>query len=196
MKNIATLILISLCIGLVACGDKQEENQEQAKRHVSSAKVYQAQGQYRAAIIEAKNAMQLMPESPDGYIALSRIYNEIGSYPAVQNLLELVVKKNPQVATELANAYYLNRKHLTAINTVTSYPADAASPEDKQRQAWIKAMSNISLGNKDGYELALAELKALGGTEADIKYVEANYLISKGEIEKAQAALAEMLATA
>jgi hypothetical protein len=54
MKNIATIILISLCIGLVACSDKQEENQEQAKRHISSAKVYQDQGQYRAAIIEAK----------------------------------------------------------------------------------------------------------------------------------------------
>src|SRR5688572_27091437 len=196
MKNIVTLILVSLCIGLTACSDKQEENQEQAKRHISTAKIYQEQGQYRAAIIEAKNVVQLMPESPDGYIALARIYNEIGSYTAVQNLLELVVKKNPQVATELATAYYLNKKYLTAINTVSSYPADAGNPEDKQRQAWISAMSNISMGNTDGYELALAELKALGGQEADIKYVEANYLISKGEIEKAQAALTEMLAVA
>lgn len=196
MKNIAAIMLVSLCIGLVACSDKQEENQEQARRHVSSAKVYQAQGQYRAAIIEAKNVVQLLPESPEGYIALARIYNEIGSYVAVQNLLELAVKKNPQVATELANAYYLNKKYLTAINTVTSYPADATRPEDKQRQAWISAMSNISMGNKDGYELALAELKALGGSEADIKYVEANYLLSKGDIEKAQAVLTEMLAVA
>jgi tetratricopeptide (TPR) repeat protein len=196
MKNIVTLILVSLCIGLTACSDKQEENQEKAKRHISTAKIYQDQGQYRAAIIEAKNVVQLMPESPDGYIALARIYNEIGSYTAVQNLLELVVKKNPQVATELATAYYLNKKYLTAINTVSSYPADAGNPEDKQRQAWISAMSNISMGNTDGYELALADLKALGGQEADIKYVEANYLISKGEIEKAQAALTEMLAVA
>ncbi len=196
MKNIATLILVALCIGLVACSDKQEENQEQAKRHVSSAKIYLDQGQYRAAIIEAKNVVQLMPESPDGYISLARIYNEIGSYSAVQNLLELVVKKNPQVATELANAYYLNKKYLTAINTVNSYPADASNLADKQRQAWINAMSNISMGNKDGYEQALTELKALSAPAADIKYVEANYLISKGEIEQAKTTLTEMLATA
>ena len=194
MKNIAALIVVSLCIGFAGCSDKQEENQEQAKRHVTTARVYQDQGQYRAAIIEAKNVVQLMPDSPDGYIALARIYNEIGSYAAVQNLLEIVVKKNPQVATELANAYYLNKKYLTAINTVASYPADAGNPEDKKRQAWISAMSNISLGNKDGYELALAELKALGGTEAEVKYVEANYLISKGDIEQAQSAMTEMLA--
>lgn len=196
MKNIATLILVSLCIGLVACSDKHEENQTQAQRHINSAKIYQEQGQYRAAIIEAKNIVQLMPDSADGYITLARIYNEIGSYAATQNLLELVVKKNPQVATELANAYYLNKKYLTSINTVISYPADATNPEDKQRQAWLNAMSNISLGNKDGYELALADLKALGGKEVDTKYIEANYLLSKGEIEKAQAALVEVLVAA
>jgi len=196
MKNIATLILVSLCIGLAACSDQQEENLAQAQRHTNSARIYQEQGQYRAAIIEAKNIVQLMPDSPDGYITLARIYNEIGSYAAAQNLLELVVKKHPQVATELANAYYLNKKYLTAINTVTSYPAEATNPEDKQRQAWLNAMSNISLGNKDGYELALMDLKTLGGTEADTKYIEANYLLSKGEVEKAQATLTEVLAAA
>ncbi len=193
MKNIAILILTACCVLFVACSDKQEENQEQAKRHISSARVYQEQGQYRAAIIEAKNVVQLTPESPDGYIALARIYNEIGSYAAVQNLLEQVVEKNPKVATELANSYYLNKKYLTAINTVNTYPAAADNLDDKQRQAWLVAMANISMGNNEGYEKALAELKSSGGKEADIKYVEASYLISKGEIERAQTTLTELL---
>jgi len=196
MNNQLKMILVLLCMGIAACSDKQAESEQQAQRHLSSANIYVQQGQYRAAIIEAKNIIQLTPDSADGYITLAHIYNEIGSYSSAQSLLEQVVQRNPAVATELAYAYFLNKKSLTAINTVNTYPADAGSPEVKQRQAWISAMSNISLGNKDGYELALNEFKALGGSEAEAKYIEASYFLSKGELEKAQSTLTEVLAAA
>lgn len=196
MNSIVKIIVISLCVTLAACADKQEKNQQDALRHVNSAKVYQDQGQFRAAIIEAKNAIQLMPESPDGYISLARIYNDIGAHAATQSMLSTVVEKLPGVSTELANAHFLNRKYLSAINAVTTYPADASRPEESQRQAWLKAMSNIYLGNTDGYELALKEFVAAGGKDADAKYITANYLLSKGEIENAKATLVEVLAAA
>ncbi len=196
MNSIVKIIAISLCVSLVACADKQEKNQEDATRHLSSATVYQEQGQFRAAIIEAKNAIQLMPDAADGYISLARIYNEIGAGAATQSMLSPVVDKLPEVATELANALFLNRKYLTAINTVTTYPADSSRPEDRQRQAWLSAMSNIYLGNTDGYESALKEFIDIGGKDTDAKYITANYLMSKGEIEKAKATLTEVLAAA
>jgi tetratricopeptide (TPR) repeat protein len=193
MKSLVKIFLVSFCVVITACSDEQVVNQEQAQRHITSAKIYMEQGQYRAAIIEAKNVVQLNPDSAEGYITLAQIYNEIGSYASAQHLLEQVVKKNPDVATELAYAYFLNKKALTAINTVTSYPAEADKLQDKQRQAWISAMSNISLGNKDGYELALGEFKDLGGSDAEVKYIQASYLLSKGELENAQAELSVLL---
>lgn len=196
MNSILKIIVISLCVTLASCGDKQEKNQEDAQRHLSSAKVYQEQGQYRAAIIEAKNAIQLMPDAPDGYVSLARIYNEIGADAATQSMLSPVVDKLPAISTELANAYFLNRKYLSAINTVTTYPADASRSEDRQRQAWLNAMSNIYLGNKDGYEIALKEFVSVGGKDSDAKYILANYLLSKGEIENAKATLVDLLAVA
>jgi tetratricopeptide (TPR) repeat protein len=194
MNVIAKILFISLCMVLAACSDKQEKNVEDAQRHLGSAKVYQEQGQYRAAIIEAKNAIQLTPESPEGYISLAQIYNEIGANGAAQSMLLSVVEKLPAVSTELANAHFLNRKYLTTINTVTTHPADASRPEDRLRQAWLTAMSNIYLGNKDGYEAALKEFVALGGKEADVKFITAHFLISKGEIERAKTAMEEVLA--
>lgn len=176
---------------IVACGDKQEQSKEDALRHVTSAKVYQEQGQFRAAIIEAKNAIQLQPESPEGLLALARIYNEIGAHTTAQDLLEPRVKKLPSVATELANSLYLSKKYLTAINTVTSYPAE--DTENKLTQIWISALSNINLGNKDGYELALADYRSAGGQESQAKFIESSYLLSKGEIEKARDLLDEVL---
>lgn len=196
MNNIWKIIAISLCVTLIACSDKQEKNVEDAKRHLSSAKVYQEQGQYRAAIIEAKNAIQLMPDAPGGYISLARIYNEIGANAATQSMLQPIVEKLPAVSTELANAHFLNKKYLTAINTSTTYPADASRPEDRQRQAWLNAMSNIYLGNTDGYEMALKEFVAVGGKSSDEKYIIASYLLSKGEVENAKATLEELLAGA
>jgi tetratricopeptide (TPR) repeat protein len=196
MNIIAKIIFISLCVSIAACGDKQQKNQDDAQRHVSSAKVYQEQGQYRAAIIEAKNAIQLVPESPDGYITLARIYNEIGAYAATQTMLTSIVERLPPVSTELANSHFLNKKYLTAINIVTTHPADASRPEDRQRQAWLTAMSNIYLGNKDGYELALKEFSAAGGKDSDAKFILANYLLSKGEVENSKVALLEVITAA
>ncbi|HSC68121.1 MAG TPA: tetratricopeptide repeat protein [Cellvibrio sp.] len=195
MNKIATIIALSLCVGLAACSDEQQKTQEDAQRHISSAKVYQEQGQYRAAIIEAKNVVQLMPESPEGYISLARIYNEIGAYAAAQAMLDTVVDKLPAVSTELANSHYLNKKFLTAINTVANYPAGADKIEDRQRQAWLKAMSNVHLGNKDGYEAALSEFTAAGGSESEAKFIHANYLLSKGDIENSRNELNQVLAT-
>ena len=68
MKKCLKIILVSFCISIAACSDKQEESQQQAQRHAGSAKIYMEQGQYRAAMIEAKNVIQLMPDSADGYI--------------------------------------------------------------------------------------------------------------------------------
>ena len=194
MNGIAKLIVILLCINVAACTDKKQKNKDDSLRHVNSAKVYQEQGQYRAAIIEAKNAIQLMPTSPDGFIALAKIYNEIGAYETAQKLLTGVVEQFPVVSTELANSYYLNRKFLSAINALTTYSDENAKGEDKQRQLRIEAMSNINLGNKNGYEDALNEFVLAGGAESEAKFITANYLLSKGEIENAKAALSEVLA--
>lgn len=191
MRSLSKLFIISLIFSVLACSDKQQQSKEDAQRHISSAKVYQDQGQYRAAIIEAKNAIQQQPESHEPYLALAKIYNEIGAFSAVQDLLAPRVEKLPQVATELASSYFLSKKYLTAINTVNTYPALEA--EAKLTQLWIAAMANINLGDKDGYEAALKNYREAGGSQAQIKYIETNYLLSKGEIEKARTHLADVL---
>ena len=194
MSSLTKIVFIFLCILSVACSDKEEKSQEDAKRHITSAKVYKEQGQYRAAIIEAKNAIQLMPSAPGGYVSLAQIYNEIGAHETAQKLLSSVVEQLPSVATELANSHYLNKKYLSAINTITTYPADDSHQENRRRQFWLNAMSNIYLGNKDGYEAALNEFVASGGSDSEVKFITANYLLSKGEIENAKNHLEEVLA--
>lgn len=194
MNNVTKIILATICVCLWSCSDNQQQNKDDSARHLKSAAMYQEQGQYRAAMIEAKNAIQLQSDSPEGYISLAQVYNEIGAYAATQDLLNPVVKTIPAVATELARAYYFNGKYLSAINTINSHPADASNSAERLRQLWVLAMSNIYLGNKDGYEQDLADYQKAGGSEAEANYIRANYELSKGEIEKAKTTLESILA--
>lgn len=190
--NITTLMRCAICVlgiaVLAGCGNNSARDAEDAQRHVKTAGMYAAQGQYRAAMIEARNAIQRQSEHPDGYLALARIYNEIGAHLPAQELLKEPVKKMPSMATELANAYFGGAKYSSAIATVQTYPAD--NNEDKKRQHWLIAMSSIYLGDQSAYEAALTQLKNSGETR-DARYVEANFYVSKGDLEKALTLLQE-----
>lgn len=185
MKKIAQITALALCVGLYGCSDNQKENAQEAQRHQASAKVYQDQGQLRAAMLEAKNAIQLEPSSPEGYKALAKIYNQIGAYTATQTLLEKLVEKLPGVSTELAYAYLSSKKFTTALNTINNYPAASDNVADVQRQASIQAMAYMALGDQDSYTKALANFDSLGGNAVEKKYIEANYALSQGKTEDA-----------
>lgn len=196
MKKIAQITALALCVGFYGCSDNQKENSQEAARHQASAKVYQEQGQLRAAMLEAKNAIQLQPTAPQGYNALAKIYNQIGAYGATQALLDKVVEKNPGVATELAYAYFSNKKYRTALNIINTYPAASDNPDDAQRQASIVAMSNLALGDKEAYAKALADFERLGGDPVEKNYIEANSALSQGKTEEAVKLLEAALAAA
>jgi tetratricopeptide (TPR) repeat protein len=104
MKKIAQIAAITLGVALIGCGEDKSENAETALRHQNSAKVYQQQGQLRAAMLEARNAIQLAPDSADAYISLARILNATGAYSSVVTMLDNVVAELPGVSAELASA--------------------------------------------------------------------------------------------
>jgi len=189
MKKISILVALCLSVLLASCSDDKVENKAQAERHKTSAKMYQGQGQLNAAMLEAKNAIKMQPDSAAGYILLANIYNEIGAYGATQTMLEKVVKELPEVASELAQAYLENKKFRTAINILETYPAGAENSADQVRQAALVAMANIYLGDTAAYEEAIQKVKKLEGSDSELKYLEANYLLTKSKVDEAASLL-------
>jgi hypothetical protein len=63
MKKYAYLLVFGIALQLVGCGDKENENREQAERHLKSAYTYIQQGQLRAAVLEAQNIVRLQPHA-------------------------------------------------------------------------------------------------------------------------------------
>lgn len=126
MKILAKLKWFSLTLVVVVagCSNEAEEKAEKAARHLKSAQVYEAQGQYRAAMLEARNVIQLRPDESAGYLVLSRIYNDIGAFGLTQKLLESQLDAgatlNSPARTELAEAYLANKKFKSAVDVLAS----------------------------------------------------------------------------
>jgi tetratricopeptide (TPR) repeat protein len=181
LKKITVLSILSMSLVLVSCGNDKKIDQEGAARHVTSATTYQGQGQFHAAILEAKNAITKNPDNPAGHIILAKIYNQVGSFEASQKLLESVYQKMPSVGLELAESYIHNNKFRSAINALNTYvPDEVTSPGSTVRKQAILAQSYIRLGDKPAYESAVAALKKMPDAQSDVILLEAEYLMSQG----------------
>lgn len=195
IKRITVLSILSMSLVLVSCGDDKKIDQEGAARHVNSAVTYQSQGQFHAAILEAKNAITKNPENPAGYIILAKIYNQVGSFESSQKLLESVHQKMPSVGLELAESYINNNKFRSAINALNTYtPDEAASPGSAIRKQAILAQSYIRLGDKSTFESTIAALKKMPDAQSEVLLLEAEYLMSQGLKENTVAKLDQLAA--
>jgi len=186
LKVISTISIATIFLTLSACKDNDAAKKAEAERFINSAKTYQGQGQYRAALLETKNAIQKDPSNPESFILQAKIYNQIGSYTSTQKLLEETVKKMPSATLELAEAYVASNKYRSALSVLNEYKPANLSNDDQARKYALIAKSNIRLGDKTGYQAAIDSLKKIQGKEDDVTLLEAEYLVSQGQIEAAQ----------
>ncbi len=193
LKVFTKLLLVFFILVISGCSDNQQAKNVELLRHANSAKIYQEQGQIKAATLEAKKIIQLAPEDLTGYLLLAKIYNGIGAYSATQNLLENIVIKIPELATELAESYMATKKYHSAIKTITQYPAAANNNIDLRRQASMAASAYFYLGDNTKSTEMLDKFTSLGGSLEERQYIEANTLLFSGKTESAQAILTDIL---
>lgn len=194
MKKMTQIAAITLAIALIGCGEDKSKNAETALRHQNSAKVYQQQGQLRAAMLEARNAIQLAPDSADAYISLARILNNTGAYSSVVTMLNNVVTDLPGVSAELAKAHVAMKKYRTALDVMQTHPAPVSDAALYYEQSYLTVKANIALGEKDAYTKALESFKSLPDSEQDAKYLDASIFLAQGQTEAAVTLLQEIIA--
>lgn len=189
VKKIMIAVTILSSLMLLSCKDDTAENKKDAVRFANSAKTYQEQGQYRAAMLEAKNAIQKNPEDPQAYILLAKIYNQVGAYGSTQKLLEQAVKKMPSVNVDLAEAYLAQHKYRSALNALTEFENAESSDDERVRKQILIARCSIYLGDKKSYDTALKFVNDSPNHKDDAVLVEAENLVGQGLIEEAQTKL-------
>jgi len=134
-----SILLGSLLLALTlitACNNQPETSK--ASSHITRAETYAGQGQFRSALIEVKNAIQMEPENVDHVIRLANLYLKIGASKAAADLLEPWLDDHKEaVALTLARAYVNQGKHLSATETLALQTPD--SPAEQLDASLIRA---------------------------------------------------------
>lgn len=123
-KNVM-LILIGL-LAISGCAEKGAVDQISISRHIKQSKAYLSQGQFRAANIEARNAIQASPDNIHGHIALGSILNKLGRYKkSIEQLEQLPANAylNSDFLYTLFNAYMGRGKYVSAAEILKSNEA-------------------------------------------------------------------------
>lgn len=188
-----SLILVSLMtlVLLSGCGKQEEKAQANSERHIRSAANYLEQGQMRAAMLEAQNAIKLQPNDFTGYQALAQIYNTMGTFSSSQHLLEPLVSTHPELGTLLAQAYVGSHKYRSALQTLDQYPA--TNPTEQKTHLELRAQANIFLGDNKAYEQTLAQLAKTDDQELAVALLQTRWQLANGQGDKAEKKLAQFI---
>ncbi len=161
MKNtfgIPSLIATSIVYLLLsACGDNQSGGAN-IEDYLKVSRNYQDQGQFRAAIIEAQNAIQKAPDNSQGFKRLAQIYNELGAGKKASDLLlKLPQLEDPELVFVLHEAYLQQKKYQSANALLEQYPA----LEETHAEEYYVALAATQAGLDNSKAAAAAYQQAL-----------------------------------
>ena len=194
-KRLSLLVipLIALLAMVSGCSDNtQEDNSKQAQIHQKTADSYIKQGQFRAAIIEARNVIKYSPSSSDGYITLATIYNEIGSSASAIELLAPLAAKNAKATVPLAEAYILSGKY-TSAQQLLDTTSDDASANNNEQFAVLQAKIFIAGRQFDQAREALLQVLTTNPNNIDAHLSLARIDLITGDIASAKKSLSQLL---
>lgn len=189
--NRLSILLIAIAAINAGCHRADNDTSEQKNSgNLERAESYRQQGQYRAAIIEARNAMQKNPDDSAAKLELASILNELGQGKATSKLLENATD-NPskEEALAIAQAYALQHKYRTVIDYLDAHEKRLGLAENIEANL-IKARAYLHLRNFDAASSLLARLD---DKNASVALEKQRLLWLQGETSASQTALAQLL---
>lgn len=176
------ILYSTVYIFVSGCSDRASSNQQAVTRHIHQSNNYLTQGQFRAANIEARNAIQKNPDNIAGHIALANILNKLGRYKKSIKQLEQLPETayaNSEFLYTLINAYMGRGKYASAAQLL-NHKKPVLSQQTSRYQL-AEANLNAAQGQlkqaTDGYDELLnrepGNIKALLGL-IRLKYKQAD----------------------
>jgi len=190
IKPLCAIILAAAF--LQGCGGAENASIKQVKtqEYIDRAESYRRQGQYRAAIIEARNALQQNPNNRAAITELAAILNELGQGKPAAKLMEpLAADASRAEALTLAQAYWLQHKYRSALDYLAQHEARLKLETD-ERALLIRARAELQLGNFDAAQALLAKISATNIT-ANIELARISAI--RGEREASDSRIAQLL---
>lgn len=166
--GLAAFILLSLGL-MQGCSNQTENNEAAIALHLKRSNAYMKQGQYKAAIIEAKNALQKQNDNIEARILLAQINLDLGSAKNAADLLkDFVSATNPDAVLLLAEAYINQGKANSAAKTLGLI--DSTTLNSNQQAQTLLIKTKVAIQSQD-IELAkrhLSQLRNLQGINTEL----------------------------
>ncbi len=177
-------LLLAAILFSSGCSDGGSSGAGNALTYLKSSQSYLEQHQYKAAMIEARNAIRLAPEDGDGHVLVAKIYNELGQAKrALDELSKIDSDKNIEYYDTLIQAYLKRGKYKSALNTLTEQNELFA---DKQVEFLIyQGTAYAGLFEYRQAESSLEQAIKLAPDDVDIKILFSRIFAQKGDIEQA-----------
>ncbi len=145
MRNIKYFFVVLSLIGLASC-EKQDDSQ-QLRIFIESGNSYYEQGQFRPAMIEVQNALQLDPLNEQAAIVAAKIYMALGRGRSSVSQLEAIEGKSLEYFQTLVDVYINRRKFGSALHLLR-----------QQKKMLEQDMDRYELASADAY-IGLGEVE-------------------------------------
>ena len=104
LTKLRLVTAVSVSLLLSACGGDDADTEFQ--NHLDRAKAYQSQGQYKAAVIEYRNAVKKSQGKPEVMVQFADVMNEMGNHQGARSYLEALKDEDSErYYLELAETY-------------------------------------------------------------------------------------------
>ncbi len=175
-KSKSSLIAGLLTIVLLAgCDNAKQDTSEAIQLHQKRSEAYEKNGQYKAAIIEAKNIIKKAPQNPLGYLQLANIFLALDNGKAAIDLLEPLIAEDTPASThlKLAKAYTKYGKYFSADKSLSKYLNSGGDSSNIDYQL----LKIKSLSGRNQIKPAISQLKQIIQEKPD--ELEAQTLLAK-----------------
>ncbi|WP_320823139.1 tetratricopeptide repeat protein [Reinekea sp.] len=132
---------------------------ERASSFVERSQRYQQQGQFRAALIEIRNAIQTDPADPLLSVQYARLLMRIGSPNQAEDVLKNRSDAAHAIRLALSEALLLQGKYLSAQELLANWQPNDAEQAEYSR---LQALQNYLAGNR---QESLAQYRALANDQ-------------------------------
>ena len=220
--QLTTLIIgLTLIIGGCKKLSNNAEPEQQASMHIERAESYRRQGQYRAAIIEARNAIDAAPNDARGPLELATLLNDLNQGKQAFLTLEKLGENNDKaVILARADALLLQGKFRSALEYLQAHRSDDDEFRFRLAQAQAGlgqtteaentfatlvnsshavaaklqlARMNFQSGNSDSGNALLQQIFQVEPDQIDALIVSAQQAEANGDLEHAEELLSRTL---
>lgn len=191
-------LVFTLLFGLAACNQAEngDTDQVQVEAYLNVANIYRTQGQFRSAVIETQNALQILPNYPKSRVFAAQLYVDIGDYIEAVEILNNLLEVDPgniDARLLLAEANINMGEAENALANLEEIGQPDASLVN--RLNWLRGNANTAIGNRPAAEAAFQSNLANAPNHLDtlislskLEYRDGNIDASRSYMERAAAA--------